>query len=60
MRFAEFAVPAVLLGLVGGPPGVLYLLCAGALKLRPQPFAGHPDPARSAGTPADSFVKPRQ
>jgi hypothetical protein len=45
MRFAEFAVPAVVLALLGGPAGVLYLLCAGVVKLgrrTPRPRVSRP------------------
>jgi hypothetical protein len=34
MRVAEVVVPAVLMALVGGPRGVVYLLCLGLVKAR--------------------------
>jgi hypothetical protein len=34
MRIAEVVVPAVLMALLGGPRGVVYLLCLGVVKAR--------------------------
>jgi hypothetical protein len=34
MRIAEVVGPAMVMALLGGPRGALYLLCAGIVKLR--------------------------
>jgi hypothetical protein len=34
VRIAEFIAPAVVMALLGGPFGVLSLLCAGVVKIR--------------------------